>query len=104
MVLVGPCVDHLTKYLKKAISIKMGHTIKDRQGVLKKEFLSGSLRCVQTKISLRCVESLNVLVKSVKITGALSKMPFVKPQFFKLFAKLIVIWLTETIFATFLPK
>ena len=52
MVLVGPCVDHFIKFLKKVISIKMGHGTY-HQGVLKKEFPWDSLRGVERKIALK---------------------------------------------------
>ena len=43
MVLVGPCVDHFIKFLKKVISVKMGHGTY-HQGVLKKIIFTGPFK------------------------------------------------------------
>ena len=71
MVLVGPCVDHFIKFPKKVISVKMGHGTY-HQGVLKKKISRDPLRGVERKIALKFENA------------------FVKAQFFKLFAKIIV--------------
>ena len=62
MVLVGPCVDHFIKFLKKVISIKMGHGTY-HQGVLKKKSMGLFKGCGKFECSSKeCLLSKNASI------------------------------------------
>ena len=65
MVLVGPCVDYFIKFLKKVISVKMGHGTY-HQGVLKKIIFTGPFKGCGKK---NCTKGLKTLLSSLNISN-----------------------------------